>query len=56
MVKKNLRFWQRMMRFPLGIFVLAWGIAGGPWWTLIGLFPLATAAFGYCPVVWVLRR
>jgi hypothetical protein len=26
-----------------------WALSGGPWWAWIGVLPLLTAAFGWCP-------
>ncbi len=54
-VEKNVRWWDRSVRYLLGLVVLAWAIAGGPWWTIVGLYPLVTAAFGFCPFYWLLR-
>jgi hypothetical protein len=51
----NLRWWERVFRFALGILLIAWAIAGGPWWTFAGLYPLASAAWGFCPFYWLLR-
>jgi len=41
----------KWLRLAAGVVLLALG-AFGPlgWWGLIGLVPLGTALFGYCPV------
>jgi hypothetical protein len=54
-MRRNVRWWDRGFRYVLGVVMLAWAIAGGPWWTLIGLFPLATASWAFCPVLWLLK-
>jgi hypothetical protein len=51
----NLAAWDRTLRYIVGILLTTWLVAGGPTWTLIGLFLLATASFGTCPVYWYLR-
>ncbi|MGE0762227.1 MAG: DUF2892 domain-containing protein [Bdellovibrionales bacterium] len=54
-VDKNLRWWDRTFRYVFGLILVAWGIAGGPWWVYVGMYPLVTASFGFCPVYWILR-
>jgi hypothetical protein len=49
-VQKNILWWDRFVRFILGIVMIAWAIAGGPAWAYIGLYVLATGAWGYCAV------
>lgn len=53
-LKKNVLWWDRVLRFFVGVFLLAWGIAGGPGWTFIGLYVLASGTWGYCPILAVL--
>lgn len=48
-LRKNMLALDRGFRFFLGVVILGYAIAGGPWWAYIGIVPLATAAFGYCP-------
>ena len=48
-MKKNVRWWDRLLRFGFGVFLTAWAIAGGPVWGYAGLYVLATAAWGYEP-------
>ncbi|MGZ6479906.1 MAG: YgaP-like transmembrane domain [Bdellovibrionales bacterium] len=31
-MKKNILWWDRLLRFFLGAFMIAWAIAGGPAW------------------------
>jgi hypothetical protein len=39
----------RLFRAIAGVAILGWGIAAQSWWGAIGLIPLATAAFRFCP-------
>lgn len=39
----------RVFRALLGVVILGWGLATGNWWGLIGIAPLATAVFRFCP-------
>ncbi|MCB0407299.1 MAG: DUF2892 domain-containing protein [Bdellovibrionales bacterium] len=47
---KNVGFLDRSLRFIIGVTLVTWAIAGGPFWTWIGLIPLATASWGLCPL------
>ena len=49
-MKKNIRRWDRFLRFFFGVSLIAWAIAGGPGWGYLGLYFLATGSWGYCPV------
>ncbi len=47
----NLALWDRTIRFILAVVVLAYGIAGGPFWfSILGVYALVTAGWGLCPV------
>ncbi len=46
----NVGGWDRVARLVAGVLLLAAGVAFRSWWGLIGLLPLVTAAFAYCPV------
>ncbi len=48
-MNKNVRWWERIFRYLIGVVLLAWAIAGGPWWAYLGIIPLATGALGFCP-------
>lgn len=39
-----------MIRFIIGVGLLAFAIAGGPGWTYLGLVFILTAAWGFCPM------
>ncbi|MEK2690253.1 DUF2892 domain-containing protein [Bdellovibrio sp. GT3] len=46
----NVATWDRTLRFILGVGLTAYAIAGGPFWTYIGIYGLFTAAWGLCPI------
>lgn len=47
---KNMTMVERVLRYFIGLFLLIWAIAGGPRWSFVGLYPLLTASFAYCPL------
>lgn len=49
-MKKNILGLDRFLRFTLGVFLIAWAVAGGPGWAYAGVYALATGAWGYCGV------
>ena len=40
----------RVIRIVAGLALIVWALAGGPAWAWIGLVPLATGLFKFCPV------
>ncbi len=48
-MKTNVGFIDRVVRLILGCAILAAGYYYQSWWGLVGLVPLLTAFFGYCP-------
>lgn len=40
----------RIIRILVGLALIAWVVTGGPVWAWIGLVPLATGLFKFCPV------
>ena len=54
-LKINMRFYDRMFRYGLGILLLTWAVAGGPLWAFLGILPLASAAWGFCPVYYIIQ-
>lgn len=55
-MQKNLSFLSRAARVLLSVGLIAWAIAGGPFWAFLGLYPMATGAWGYCPVTDFLKN
>ena len=49
-MKINMSVWDRTLRLLVGVFLLTWAVAGGPWWAYFGLALIATSAFRFCPV------
>lgn len=48
-MKTNVGFVDRALRAVIGCALLGAGYYFQSWWGLIGLVPLLTAAFGFCP-------
>lgn len=48
-MKKNIGNIDRALRVIIGCAVLGAGYYFKSWWGLIGIVPLLTAAFGFCP-------
>lgn len=40
----------RILRILAGLALIAWALLGGPVWAWIGVVPLATGLFRFCPV------
>jgi hypothetical protein len=40
----------KWVRILIGLALIAWALAGGPAWAWIGVVPLATGLFNFCPV------
>lgn len=51
----NIRMYDRVIRYILGLILLTWAVAGGPTWTYVGLYLLYTATFGTCLIYWIFR-
>jgi hypothetical protein len=39
----------RIIRILAGLALIAWALMGGPAWAWIGVVPLATGLFRFCP-------
>ncbi len=39
----------RIIRIVAGLGLIAWALMGGPVWAWIGVVPLATGIFSFCP-------
>lgn len=40
----------KILRIVLGLLLIVWAILGGPIWAWIGVVPLATGLFNFCPL------
>lgn len=49
-MRKNLFTLERFLRFIFGLLLVAWALGGGPGWSYLGLYLLATGSWGYCPI------
>ena len=49
-MKINVALWDRALRYILGLLFVTWAIAGGPWWSYLGLYLVASASWGICPI------
>jgi len=54
-MNSNITTVDRIFRYILGIILLTWALAGGPFWTYGGLYLLITGSFGFCTLYWVFR-
>ena len=48
-MKCNVGKGDKIIRIVLGLLIIAAGIYYQSWWGAIGLLPIATAVFGFCP-------
>ncbi|MDD8061081.1 MULTISPECIES: YgaP family membrane protein [Shewanella] len=48
-MKCNIGKIDRMIRIFLGACIIAVGFYNQSWWGVVGIIPLFTAAFGWCP-------
>lgn len=53
-MKANVGRADKWIRILLGLALIAWAATGGPVWAWIGVVPLATALFNFCPLYRVL--
>ena len=51
----NVALWDRIVRLVIGIALCAWAIAGGPIWAYIGIIPIITGSWAFCPLYTVLN-
>ncbi len=40
----------KWLRILVGLALIAWAVLGGPVWAWIGVVPLATGLFNFCPL------
>lgn len=45
----------RYIRIAAGGALIIWWLLGGPLWALIGILPLATGIFRFCPAYSILK-
>lgn len=49
-MKINVGGIDRLLRIIIGLALIAWAIFGGPVWSWIGVIPLMTGLFKFCPI------
>ena len=54
-MKKNVGSIDRLLRIILGLVIGILGVIFDSWWGLIGILPLATGLFNFCPLYFVLN-
>jgi hypothetical protein len=48
-MKANVGRTERLIRFAVGVVIVAIGVAYESWWGAVGLVPIVTALVGWCP-------
>ena len=49
-MKSNVGGIDKWLRNVVGLLLIAWAATGGPVWAWIGVVPLATGLFNFCPL------
>ena len=49
-MKTNVGGFDKWARVVIGAVLVGWALTGGPWWAWIGVVPLVTGLFGFCPL------
>ena len=49
-MKSNVGGWDKGLRIAAGVLLIGWAVTGGPMWAWIGVVPLATGLFNFCPL------
>ncbi|KGM55821.1 membrane protein [Lysobacter daejeonensis GH1-9] len=49
-MKANVGGVDKVLRMVLGVALIAWAAMGGPAWAWIGVVPLLTGLFNFCPL------
>jgi len=49
-MKTNVGRVDKVLRIVAGLALIAWALMGGPLWAWIGVVPLATGLFNFCPL------
>ncbi|MBN2636158.1 MAG: DUF2892 domain-containing protein [Prolixibacteraceae bacterium] len=54
-MKRNVGAIDRLLRIILGLVIAIAGVLFDSWWGLIGIIPLATGLFSFCPLYFPLK-
>lgn len=49
-MKVNVGRVDKFLRIVAGLALIAWALMGGPLWAWVGVVPLATGLFNFCPL------
>lgn len=49
-MKANVGGVDKLVRIVIGVALIAWAATGGPVWAWIGVVPLLTGVFNFCPL------
>jgi hypothetical protein len=49
-MKSNVGAVDKWLRIAVGLLLIVWAVTGGPVWAWIGVVPLATGLFNFCPL------
>ena len=49
-MKANVGGIDKWLRIALGIALIVWAATGGPVWAWVGIVPLLTGLFNFCPL------
>ena len=49
-MKANVGGVDKVVRIVVGVALIAWAATGGPVWAWIGVVPLLTGVFNFCPL------
>jgi hypothetical protein len=49
-MKLNVGGIDRILRIVVGLALIVWALMGGPVWAWIGIVPLGTGLFSFCPL------
>ena len=54
-MKNNVGTVDRLVRIILGLVIAILGVYFNSWWGLVGIIPLATGIFSFCPLYFPLK-
>jgi hypothetical protein len=54
-MKCNVGSIDRLLRIILGLIIAIVGVVFDSWWGLVGLVPIVTGLFRFCPLYWPLK-
>lgn len=49
-MKANVGGVDKVLRIVVGVALIAWAATGGPVWAWVGVVPLLTGLFNFCPL------